>query len=76
MYACSSSRSLAIEWRFISSGTVEGIGAALEVGMGLMCGVGIWFEGNIVEVEVGGTVIVRGLKTGAPVESPVDLDAF
>ena len=44
--------------------------------MGLMWGVGMGVEGNIVEVEVGGTVIGKGLETAAPVVSPVDLDAF
>ena len=62
--------------RFIASGTLEGIRAALGVGMGLMCGVGIGFEGNIVEGEVGGTTIGGGLETVAPVVSPIDLDAF
>ena len=76
MYACSFSRRLAIVLRFIGWGMVEGIGAALRVGMGLMCGVGMAFEGNIVEVEVGGTAIGRGLKTATTVVSPINLDAL
>ena len=44
--------------------------------MGLMCGVGMGFEGNIVNVEVGGTVIGRGLETSAPVVFCADPDAF
>ena len=76
MYACSSSRSMAIVSRVIGSGTVKGIKAALRVGMALMSGVGMGFEGNIVQVEFGGTVIGRGLKTAVPVVSPVDLDGF
>ena len=43
--------------------------------MGLTCGVAIVFEGNIVEVEVGGSIIGKGLETAAPVVSPIDLDA-
>ena len=34
--------------------------------MGSMCGVGFRFEGNIVNIEVGGTVIGRGLETASP----------
>ena len=76
MYACTSSETLAIESRFIASGTVEGIGAALGVCMGLMWGVGMGREGNVAEVEVGGTIMDRGLKTAAQVASPVCLEAF
>ena len=76
MYACSSSQSLAIVWKFIGSGTVEGIGAVVRVAMGLTCGVGIGFGGNIVEVEVGGTIIGRDLEAAAPVVSPICLDAI
>ena len=42
--------------------------------MGLTCGVGIGLKGNV-EVEVGGTIIGRGLTTG-PMVSDVFLDAF
>ena len=61
MYACNISRSLAKESRFIGSGTVEGIGAALGAGMGLMWGISMGLQGNIVEVEVRRTVIGRVL---------------
>ena len=45
--------------------------------MGLTpCGVGTGSEGNIVEFEVAGTIIGRGLETAAPVVSPIDVDAF
>ena len=43
---------------------------------GLTCGVGIGFERDIVEVEVGGPIMGRGLQTAAPVVSPIGLDAF
>ena len=43
--------------------------------MGLTCGVGMGFEGNV-EVEVGGTIIGRGLETTGPIVSDVVLDAF
>ena len=43
--------------------------------MGLTCGVGIVLEGNV-EVEVGGTIIGRGLETTGPIVSDVVLDAF
>ena len=76
MHACISFRSLAIESRFIRSGTVEGFGAALRLGMGLMCGLGMGFEGNIVEVDIGGNVVSRGLETAAPMVSPSNLHAF
>ena len=76
MYACNSSLTLAIESRFIGSGMVEGIGAALGVDMGLMWGVGMGLEGKIFEVEVGGTVICRGLNTAALVVSPVGMGSF
>ena len=76
MYARSSSGSLAIVLRFIDSGKVEGIGAAVGVGMRLTCGVGTRSEGNIVEVEVGGTIIGKSLETAAPVVSPIGLNAF
>ena len=49
-------------------GMVEGIGAALRVGMEL--------KGNVVEVEVGGTVIIRSVETAALVVSLVILEAF
>ena len=62
--------------RFIGSGTVEAMGAAAGVGMGLTCGVGIGLEGNVVEVEVGGTIIGRGLETTEPMVSGAVLDAF
>ena len=65
-----------MESRFIGSGVVKGIGAALKVGMGLMWDVGIGLEGNIVEVEVGGTIIGRGRETASPLVSPVGLEAF
>ena len=55
---------------------VEGIGAALGVGMGLICGVGIGFEVNNFEVEVGGTTIGKGVESAAPVASLIGLDAF
>ena len=55
---------------------VEGVGAALGVAMGLMCDVGMGFEGDIVEVEGGGTAIAKGPETAAPVVSPAFLDAF
>ena len=76
MYACNSSRSLAIQLRLIDSRTVEGIGAALGVDMGLICDVGMGIEGSIVEVEVGGTAIGSGPETAALVVSPVIMDAF
>ena len=60
--------------RFMGSGTVETMKAAAGVRIGLTCGVGI--EGNIVQVEVGGTIIGRGLDTAAPAVSVVVLDAF
>ena len=60
----------------MGSGTVEAMGAAAWIGMALTCSVGIEFEGNIVEVEVGGTIIGRGLETTAPAVSVVVLDAF
>ena len=41
--------------------------------MGLTCGVGIGLEGNV-EVEVGGTIIARGLETTGPMVSDVVLD--
>ena len=50
--------------RFVGSGTVKAMGPAARVGMGLTCGVGIGFEGNIVEVEVGGTIIVTCSRGG------------
>ena len=34
------------------------------------------FEGKVVGVEVGGTIIGRGLETAAPEVSVVVLDAF
>ena len=43
--------------------------------MGLMCCVGIGLDGNV-EVEVGGTIIGRGLDTAGPKGSDVILDAF
>ena len=43
--------------------------------MGLTCGVGIGFDGNV-EVEVGGTIIGRGHDTAGPSVSDVVLDAF
>ena len=63
-------------WRFIGSDLVEGIGAALQVGMGLMRGVGMGFEGNIVGVKVGGAVLGRGLESAALSVSPMDLQAL
>ena len=39
--------------------------------MGFMWGVGMGFKGNIVGVEVGGTVMGRGLETAAPLVSPI-----
>ena len=47
-----SSRSLAIVSGLMASGTVKAIGDAAGVGIGLTCGVGIGFEGNILEVKV------------------------
>ena len=44
--------------------------------MGLTCGAGIGLEGNAVEVEVGRTIIGRGLETTEPVVSGAVLDAF
>ena len=44
--------------------------------MGLMCGVGIGLEGNVVEVQVGVTIIGRGLETTGPMVSGAVLDAF
>ena len=44
--------------------------------MRLMCGVGMGFEGNIVEVEVGGTVIGGGVQTAGAVLSPANLNTF
>ena len=44
--------------------------------MGLECGVGIGFEGIIVEVEVCRTIIGRGPENAAPVVSPICLDTF
>ena len=43
--------------------------------MGLTCRVGIGLEGNV-EVEVGGTIIGRGLETAGPIVSDVVLNAF
>ena len=71
-----SSRSLAMVSRFNGSGVLEGIGAALRVGMGLMWGVGMGFERNIVGVAVGGSVTRRRFETAAPVVSPIGLEAF
>ena len=73
---CSSSQSLATVSRFMGLGTVKAIGAAFRVGIGFTCGLGKGFEGNIFEVEVGGTIIGRGLETAAPVLSPIGVDAF
>ena len=44
--------------------------------MPLMWGVGVWFEGNIVGVEVAWPVIGRGLKHPASVVSPIGHEAF
>ena len=44
--------------------------------MGLMWGVSMGWEGKIVEIEIGGTVMGRGLETAAPLVSPVALEAF
>ena len=52
MYACSSSGSLAVVSRFIGSGMVKGMGAALGVGMGWMCDVGTGFEGNVLKSKL------------------------
>ena len=68
--------SLAIVSRFIGFGTVEAIGDAAGVGMGLTCGAGIGLEGNVVEVEFGGTIIGRGLETTEPMVSGAVLHAF
>ena len=43
--------------------------------MGLTSCVGIGLEGNV-EVEVGGTIIGRGLETTGPMVSDVVLGAF
>ena len=43
--------------------------------MGLAYGVGIGLDWNV-EVEVGGTIIGRGLETAGPTVSDVVLDAF
>ena len=43
--------------------------------MGLKCGVGIGLEGKV-GVEVGGTIIGRGLETTGPMVSDVILNAF
>ena len=58
------------------SGTVKAMGAAPGVGMGLTFGVVIGLEGNVVEVEVGGTIIGRGLETTEPVVSGAVRHAF
>ena len=76
MYACNSSPSLAMESRFIGLGTEGGIGAALGVGMELMWGVGMALDENVIWVEVGGTIMGRGLETAAPVVSPVGRGAL
>ena len=44
--------------------------------MGLMWAVGMGSEGNIIEVEVGGAVIGRGLKPATLLMSPVGQEAF
>ena len=43
--------------------------------MGLTCGVGMGLDGKV-SVEVGGTIIGRGLETAVPRVSDVVLDAF
>ena len=43
--------------------------------MGSACGVGIGLDGNV-GVEVGGTIMGRGLDTAGPMVSDVVLDAF
>ena len=67
---------VAIVSRFMGSGTVEAIGAAAGVGIEFTCGVGIGFEENIIEVEVGGTIIGRGPETAASAVSVVVLHAL
>ena len=65
-----------MEPRVIHAAVLKGIGAALGVGIGLMPGVGMGFQGNMVRVEVGGTVMGRGLKTADMVVYPIGLEAF
>ena len=58
------------------SGTINDPGQHFQVDIRVTCGVGIGLDGNV-EVEVGGTIIGRGLDTAGPrVWSDVVLDAF
>ena len=52
------------------------MGAAAGIGMKLTCSVGIGFEEKVVEVEVGGTIIGRGLETAEAMVSVAVFDAF
>ena len=49
-----------MEWGFIGLGMLEGIGAALGVGMGLISGVCMGFEGNVIGAHTNSSPFFKG----------------